>query len=239
MRSRTATRQPGGEIGLDRVHDGVTGARPPWFGNQLLQIARIRHVPEFDQHRRHVGSLENPETGRLQRMLVHVRRGAHVLHHVAGESGRKGFRLPLGEIDENIGDLVRFVGEIDAATRTNVIPDAVGGTTVSCEVLGSFQAHGKIDDLANTGNYLEIDIPSITPAASESAPAQGAISFSGPWTAGNAFSGNCDFYFTPGTPETVDTGKIWVTFTCPGLQSGLSTCPLQIGYAIFENCLTE
>lgn len=138
-----------------------------------------------------------------------------------------------------IADHTAAVGEIDAATRTNVIPDAVGGTTVSCEVLGSFQAHGKIDDLANTGNYLEIDIPSITPAASESAPAQGAISFSGPWTAGNAFSGNCDFYFTPGTPETVDTGKIWVTFTCPGLQSGLSTCPLQIGYAIFENCLTE
>jgi hypothetical protein len=132
------------------------------------------------------------------------------------------------------------VGEVDAAQRTMTVDDD-GTTFVSCTVkgTGAFQVHAKLDDTAKSGNSFEISIPSITPAASEGAPASGNLVFSAPWTAGSPFTGNCSFYFTPGTPETVDAGKVWVTFTCPGLQSAGSTCPLQIGYAVFENCLTQ
>jgi hypothetical protein len=133
------------------------------------------------------------------------------------------------------------VGEVDASKRTSVITDGMSGTTVACTVAGtsSFQVHGQIEDPANSGNLLQIAIPSIAPGASEGAPAAGTVAASGSWTAGAVYSGACSFYFTPGTPETVGTGKVWVTFACPGVTAGTSTCPIKIGYAIFENCLTQ
>lgn len=133
------------------------------------------------------------------------------------------------------------VGMVDAATRGQVITNGTGGTKVTCEIQGttSFNVHGKIDDTANTGNYFEIVIASITPDASEDAPAPGDMTFVSPQTAGGPLSGDCSFYFTPGTPETVATGKVWLTFRCPALTGGQSTCPVDLGYAIFENCLTQ
>jgi hypothetical protein len=133
------------------------------------------------------------------------------------------------------------VGEVDASKRTSVITDGTSGTKVTCTVAGtsSFQVHGQIEDTANSADYLQIAIPSIAPGASEGAPAAGTVAASGSWTAGVVYSGACSFYFTPGTPETVGTGKVWVTFACPGVTAGTSTCPIKIGYAIFENCLTQ
>jgi hypothetical protein len=133
------------------------------------------------------------------------------------------------------------VGAIDAATRTMVVTDGMGGSHVTCSVAGtsSFAVHGTLDDTGNSGSYFEILIPDIAPGASQGAPASGTLSFSAPWTAGNPYSGSCDFYFTTGTQETVDAGKVWVTFECAAVTSGGSTCPVKIGYAIFENCLTQ
>src|SRR5947209_934910 len=113
-RTGTAARETRCEVSTDRVHDGVARARAPAFGNQLLQIPRVRYVAEFDQHRGHIGRLENPEAGRPLRTLVQARRGAHVLDHIAGELSRKCPRLPLREIDENVRDLVGCGGKINA-----------------------------------------------------------------------------------------------------------------------------
>src|SRR5260370_19231641 len=62
-RTSTAARQARCKVSVDCVHDGVTRARAPALGNQLLQIPRARYVAAFDQHRAHVGRLENPKAG--------------------------------------------------------------------------------------------------------------------------------------------------------------------------------
>lgn len=132
------------------------------------------------------------------------------------------------------------VGAVDATERKTVIVDGTKGTVVSCEVTGTkapFNAHGKLDDLTNSGSFLEINIPSISPDATLDNPAMGSLSYSAPKTGGNPYAGTCKFYFEG--KGSVASGRIWVSFQCDGLTSGMSTCPLKQGYAIFENCLTE
>lgn len=142
------------------------------------------------------------------------------------------------------------VGGVDAQNRNMVVTDGSsvvdGGpaTHVSCSVTGTstFKVHGLIDDGANSGNTLEILIDGIAAGATQANPGKGTAVFTAPWTAGNGYGGNCDFWFTPTTGEAVDVkggvGRAWVTFSCAGVSSGMSTCPLKTGFAIFENCLT-
>jgi hypothetical protein len=138
------------------------------------------------------------------------------------------------------------VGVVDAESRQLVVTDGVGGVHVSCAVspvsgTTAFDVHGLIDDTAGSGNYLEIQIAGIPAGASEAIPAHGTVVFSAPWTAGAPYQGGCGFYFAAGTKGrvevTADVGRAWLSFSCAGLTSGTSTCPLQQGYAIFENCL--
>ena len=139
-----------------------------------------------------------------------------------------------------IGGQTAQVGAIDSTERKTVITDGTNNASIRCEVEGTtapFKVHGAIDDLANSATYFEISIPSITSDASIDAPAVGSISFSSSWTAGEPYSGPCNFYFE-GTKESVASGRIWVSFQCDALTSNMSTCPLKQGYAIFENCLT-
>lgn len=136
------------------------------------------------------------------------------------------------------------VGAVDATSKGTVIVDGTDMIRVDCSVAsiagsGSapFAVQGRIDALAKSGNYMEIAIPSISPGATLDAPAKGSIVFSDPKTAGQPYSGSCDFYFEKQN-QTVADGRIWVSFQCDALTSGMSTCPLKQGYAIFENCLT-
>jgi len=132
------------------------------------------------------------------------------------------------------------VGAIDAQEKKTVLTDGTDKTKVSCTVLNAtapFDVHAVLDDSLKTGNYFEMLIPAISASNKVDSPAAGNVIFSAPYTAGNAFSGACNFYFEG--KEGVDAGKIWVSFQCDGLTFGMSTCPLKQGYAIFENCLTE
>lgn len=144
------------------------------------------------------------------------------------------------------------VGAVDGQNRNTVVTDGMslsdGGpsTHVSCSVSGTttYSVHGLIDDTAGTGNYFEIQINDLKAGQSQTSPAKGTgILSSASHTAGEPYQGPCDFWFTAGTKETVDAtggaGRVWVTFSCAGLVSGMSTCPLKTGYAIFENCLTD
>ena len=135
---------------------------------------------------------------------------------------------------------VAQVGQIDAQEKPTTITDGANGASVTCTILGQaspFNVHGVIND--NAGSFLEIDVNPITPSASDTSPALGTVTFSASWTSGNPYSGQCKFYFEKGSRETVDVGRIWVSFQCDALTSQQSTCPLRQGYAIFENCLTE
>jgi len=144
------------------------------------------------------------------------------------------------------------VGAVDGQNRNTVVSDGMslvdGGspTHVSCSISGTttYSVHGLIDDINGTGNYFEMQINDLKAGQSEADPAHGTgIISSASHTAGVAYQGPCDFWFTPSTKEAVNVangaGRVWVTFSCAGLLSGMSTCPLKTGYAIFENCLTD
>lgn len=133
------------------------------------------------------------------------------------------------------------VGAVDASAKKTVIKNGqkIGDRTteVTCTVSGTaapFKVSGLINDQVN---ILSISIPAISPSNDLDSPADGSLTFSAAWTAGNPFGGNCKYYFEGS--EGVASGRIWVSFQCDGLTSGMNTCPLKQGYAIFENCLTE
>jgi hypothetical protein len=129
------------------------------------------------------------------------------------------------------------IGDINDSQRKTVVANAEDGAIVSCAVSGT-------SDFTVTANIvqgdksLSIGIASIKPGATLASPASGTIGYSSVNTAGNVYGGKCNYYFTPNTDETVASGRIWVSFQCPALQQGMSTCPIQQGYAIFENCST-
>jgi len=137
------------------------------------------------------------------------------------------------------------VGVVDSTQRGSVVIDGTDGIIVNCTVesvagnmAAPYNVHATINASAKSGNSLEFLIPSISSSAKRDAPAAGSVSFADPKTAGNAYQGNCNFYFEH-TNQIVDDGRIWVSFDCPALVSGMSTCPVTQGYAILENCLTE
>lgn len=137
---------------------------------------------------------------------------------------------------------VAQVGAVSQNEKKSVILDGTNKTKVDCTVLNTtapFDVVGKLDDTQNSGNYLEIHIPSISPSAKKDAPAKGSVVMSTPKTATTYVGNDCNFYFEEGTKETVASGRIWVSFDCPAVSAGMSTCPIKTGYAIFENCLTE
>ena len=86
---------------------------------------------------------------------------------------------------------------------------------------------------------IQISIPKIDSSATKMAPAPGTASFSSK-NSGGAYRSDtgspCAFYFAPGTSEGVASGKIWVSFSCPVVVAGMSTCELAESFAIFENC---
>jgi hypothetical protein len=130
------------------------------------------------------------------------------------------------------------VGQLNASDKLMVVTDGVDGASISCTVAGTGTFNvSALSQLAD--KTLNINIPAITAAATEMSPAIGAISYESAKTA-VPYSGNCNFYFTPSTPETVAEGKIWVAFKCDALTAGetMSTCPVSQGYALFESCLT-
>lgn len=113
--------------------------------------------------------------------------------------------------------------------------------SVDCTVAGTktFSVDGFIADPAISGAYFEVHIPAITSDATEDSPAKGTGKFSAEWTAYSSFQGECDFFLTG--EEAVATGKAWMSFTCDSLaySDGHSSCPVTVGYAVFENCLTD
>jgi hypothetical protein len=127
------------------------------------------------------------------------------------------------------------VGSVTADTKVAVVLNGDAGASVTCTVAGSgpFSVNAQA---SQNDKSLSISIPSIAPSASQQAPAMGQLAYSSAKTAGNPYSGACALWFTASTPETVAPGKVWLTFACPALVSGMSTCPIQQGYALFENC---
>lgn len=130
-----------------------------------------------------------------------------------------------------------------ANTERTTITDGTDGTKVACKVLNAtapFSVTASIDDSSGkSGSYFWINIPKIDKTATEENPAIGSVTYADLKTASNPLSGTCNFFFEAGSSEGVDSGKIWVAFTCPMVSGQAGTCAVQKGVAVFENCLTE
>jgi hypothetical protein len=156
--------------------------------------------------------------------------GAYDVHFSGGPS------CPIGSSVE------AKVGDINDSVRSAVVVDSVDGTTVSCAVkgTGTFNVSGQIQ---KGGDNLDIEIDALPAGATKAAPAKGRVSFSSPQTV-KPYNGDsahlCNFYFLPGTKETVASGKVWLAFQCDQVVGEMNqTCSISESYAIFENCTTQ
>lgn len=132
------------------------------------------------------------------------------------------------------------VGAVTSNTKTSVITDGTDSTHVSCTVSdvggGNFSVNAEAQ---KSDKYLNIVINKISAAATEAAPATGGIAYASANTVKTYTSDAmtpCNFYFVPSSGEGVAAGKVWVAFKCPKIVADMSTCEIQQGYAIFENC---
>ena len=131
------------------------------------------------------------------------------------------------------------MGAVTSGTKSKLLVD--GGpefATITCAVKGTttFSVHAKASD---QDVALTIDVPTIDASATAATPAKGIASFAGKNTGGAYTAPDampCDFYFKPGTGESVAPGRVWVTFVCPTIVKGQSTCELQESVAAFESC---
>ena len=131
------------------------------------------------------------------------------------------------------------LGSVTATSKDKVlVAGGVEKAEVSCQVTGtsSFAVSASV---SVGGEGIQISIPKIDSSATKMAPAPGSAVFASKDTAG-AYSSEsdtpCAFYFTQGTSQGVASGKIWVTFSCPKVVGGMSTCAIDESFAIFENC---
>lgn len=131
------------------------------------------------------------------------------------------------------------LGSVSASGKDKLlIAGGVESAEVTCQVTGtsSFDVTASI---SVSGEGIQISIPKIDPSATKMAPAPGSVVFAGKETGGAYTSESatpCAFYFTQGTSQGVASGKIWVSFSCPKVVGGMSTCEIAESFAIFENC---
>jgi hypothetical protein len=133
----------------------------------------------------------------------------------------------LGDVNDQIID----------AKVTDQMKGAAGVATVKCSVV-PVGSGLHVSGAAGWGcDELQIDVPSITKTASKASPASGSVSYLSETTV-STFSGMCNFYFSGN--EGIGPGKVWLSFTCPGLTASgsISTCPVAESYVLFEDCAT-
>ena len=131
------------------------------------------------------------------------------------------------------------LGVVSAIARSGVVVDGTNNTQVRCTVSGS--GSFKIDARATQVDSLTLNVPSISPSATQAAPATGNVAFLSAETAGNQYSAPsetpCQFWFQQGTPQSVGAGKVWLTFQCPQVIDGNGNqCRITESFALFENC---
>ena len=130
------------------------------------------------------------------------------------------------------------MGDVTANTKTEVLADGADGANITCSVVGTQSF--EVSAMAIQGNnLLQLTIDAITADATAANPATGTVVFSDATTVATYLTlpdSPCNFYFEPDTDEGVASGTIWVSFTCAAISADTSTCGIQQGYAILENC---
>ena len=146
----------------------------------------------------------------------------------------------------NVADNLRQVGSVSGMMIGHTVVDQMvdanmNTISVQCTVSGSgpFAVQASA---AEGADNLQISINSISASATMASPAVGSVAYESDATADVPFQGSCNFYFdgqTMGSAPPIAAGRIWVEFQCAALQAQMFMCPIQQGYAVFEDCLTS
>jgi hypothetical protein len=114
--------------------------------------------------------------------------------------------------------------------------------TVSSNKLGTFSVNATTEESNPNGTYYGVSIASISRAATQASPAVGLVSYLGPTSGEELFSGSCNFYFKDGaSTEGVADREIWCAYTCPSLTVGDGgasggSCEVTESYIAYRNC---
>jgi hypothetical protein len=138
------------------------------------------------------------------------------------------------------------IGSVSGTDHLRVLVDGEEGADITCRVAGAgpFAVTATASQATTEHVYgFSMAIPSIAASATVDAPATGGITFASEDTGGDSLTSDnnnpCLFYFNAAAGQSVSAGKIWVSFNCPAMLLDTSTCPINEGHAIFENCETE
>lgn len=133
------------------------------------------------------------------------------------------------------------LGEVSQASRLRVVTDGQESAEIDCSVTGSgtFKVSARARN-NQEATEIRVNIPSISPSATQEEPATGSISFSSAETAGKPFVSDpenpCQFWFVPESEQGVSPGEIWVAFECPSMKESQYTCALRRGALAFDGC---
>jgi len=157
--------------------------------------------------------------------------GAYEISFGQGQSGACGLGPHSGQ-----------VGSVTDTEKQSLQRDGENLIQMSCIVTGSgstFRVVGEIDD--NEANFLAFDIPSLDTGATRDNPSLGSVQYQAAETQGAVYSSvgdqPCEF-FLEGS-ETIQPGAAWLSFRCPNVIDGSSTCelgPMFPNVVIMENC---
>lgn len=142
-------------------------------------------------------------------------------------------------IDCSIGPHNAQVGSVLMDRKDKVVVDGTEDARIDCTVTPAGSGFKVSASARQKDKGLFLEVPSISPGATEETPATGGLSYSSATTA-DAFNNSddepCQFYFIPGTGEGVSAGKVWLAFKCPTVVSDGNECAIAQSFAIFENC---
>ena len=98
------------EIHTNRTNDGRGHFFPMRPGDQKAFFGRIRDVPEFEQHRRHVGRLQDSKPCRPPWTAQKARALSNLTNQIIpGELHRQFVRLGLRKIDQDVLYIITVV----------------------------------------------------------------------------------------------------------------------------------
>jgi hypothetical protein len=144
-------------------------------------------------------------------------------------------------IQSHNGDVGSGNTTLSTSNPDSVATDGTDDATITCSVSGT--STFTVDALATAkGNVLHVHVDSISTKNTTSNPAKGSASFASPETSGTSYSNPankpCKFWFEDNTKETISSGRIWASFECDEVDSGMSACGLSSGVIVFYNCDT-
>jgi hypothetical protein len=130
------------------------------------------------------------------------------------------------------------IGQVGPDNKDAVVVDGTESASIDCDVKAAGTGFNVYAVASQKDKGLTIVVNGITAAATEMAPAKGGISYVSANTVDSYLTpegSQCDFYFIP-PRQGIASGRVWVAFKCPVIESEGSTCSISQGYAIFENC---